>query len=221
MEPVPQVLKVTLDWTIDADTMGQTIHHYKYTGGPPSAADCNLMAANFVSNASSAFQTLCATTIGVHAATVTDLTSGSHAQGAGGTPWVGTSGTGPLAPGSAVVCQHLIDRRYRGGKPRSYFPLGIHTDLASTGLWAAAFITNVDTQLGIWISGALASGVGCTIANLVNVSYYGPPNIVITNPVTHRVRNASTPRVPPIVDVIRGSIAKLPVGSQRRRNRDA
>jgi hypothetical protein len=51
----------------------------------------------------------------------------------------------------------------------------------------------------------------------VNVSYYNGFTVV-TNPTTGRARNVPTLRGTPVVDTVTGIVARVQVGSQRRRN---
>jgi hypothetical protein len=55
-----------------------------------------------------------------------------------------------------------------------------------------------------------------TITDQVNVSYYGPPNRLITGS-TGRVKTISTMRADPIVDTITGiSCSSIPANQRRR-----
>lgn len=217
---VPQVLKFRINWGVDGDTLAETIHYFHYTGGPPSPANCATMAATAVSAGDSQFAAYCATTTGMNNCEVTDLTSATSSQGVGGSPWVGTEGSERLSPGTAVLVNHLISRRYRGGKPRSYLPLGTASDVDTTGLWKSASAGNFETQWGAWVAAIKAGGAGCVIDNIVNVSYYHGFTVV-TSPTTGRSRNVPTLRAAPLVDVINGHTVPLQIASQRRRNRDA
>jgi hypothetical protein len=218
---VPNVFRLNLDWTVDADTMGQTVHYFRYSGTAPNAATCNAIAIAATAYAESAFQSMCNTHVGVSGATVTDLSSSSGGQASGGTPWLGTRSGGQLSPGTAAIVSHFISRRYRGGKPRSYFPCGTSTDVATTGLWSSGFKTAMDTAFGTFHDDMVATSSGGTIVGaLVNVSYY-KGFTVVTSPTTGRSRNVPTLRGTPVVDTINDSDTKIMMGSQRRRNRDA
>ena len=217
---VPQVLKIQLHWTVEGDPLAMTVMHYHYTGGPPSPANCATMGGNFVSNAASAFSSIVHTAVGITKAMVTDLSSPTASQGEGGSPWGGSQGGSALPPGAAAVANYLIARRYRGGKPRNYFPLGGATDLDTTGLWLAASVTAWEAALVSFLTSNLSAGAGCTLDRHVNVSYYHG-STVVTNPITGRARNVPTLRPSPLVDTINGSSIAPFVGSQRRRNRDA
>lgn len=224
MPPLPSpgnVLKLNVNWAIDGDSMGQTVHFFKYTGSAANPADLSSFAASAVAQGDSQFGTLCGNTVGMLAATVRDLASSMGLEVNAGTPWVGTAGTALLAPGSAMVVSHSIGRHYRGGHPRTYLPIGVSGDVATTGLWTTGFTATADTAWGNWVLSIAESAYGAlNVGQICNVSYFGPPNRMITGS-TGRVRTVSTMRAVPIVDDITGHVARRVIGSQRRRNRDA
>jgi hypothetical protein len=218
---VPAVLKVRLNWTVDGDAHAETIHHLSYTGGPPTSANAVTMANSILASTGTAFAALMQDMVAVAACQITDLSTMTAAQGLStGAAVVGTRGTTMLAPGSAALVNHTVNRRYRGGKPRNYFPFGISSDVATTGLWAAAFVTAVNTAVNTWKAAVLGDGAGCVLANFVNVSYYNGFTAV-ENTITGRWRNVPKPRTNATVDIITGSTCAGHIGSQRRRNREA
>jgi hypothetical protein len=152
-----------------------------------------------------------------------DLSSAMGAEVEAGGPNGGTRAGSRLSPGTAVVVSHSISRHYRGGHPRTYLPLGCGPDVVAAGTWESTFVTAVDNAWGAFVAALIAGSPygALTITELVNVSFYGPPNVIITNPVTGRARTVSTVRHPPIVDPITGHVTRALIGSQRRRNRDA
>lgn len=201
--------------------MANTIHYWSYSGGAPSAADCASFADQLVNNAQSAFAGLMPTVWGVDAAMVVDLASSTGREATSGTPWLGTATGAALAPASATLINHQIGRRYRGGKPRTYLPIGTAADIASAGVWSGAHITAAASAWGDWVSLFISATSGTTtITAIVNVSYYGPPNKLVTGS-TGRVKTVSTMRTTPIVDGIVAHSVHQNVTSQRRRNRDA
>lgn len=223
MPPLPSVsdvIKSTIDWAVDGDTMGQTVHYWRYSGGAPSAGDLSSFAAALVSNGETEFQALANDHVGMSFATARDLSSDMGNEATAGTPWLGTRGSALTAPGAAVVVSHSIARHYRGGHPRTYLPLGVSGDIQTTGLWGTAFTGDVDTAWGAWVADMTTTFGALTIVALVNVSFYGPPNRMITGS-TGRVRTVSTARSAAIVDTITGHVTRTPIGSQRRRNRDS
>jgi len=218
---VPNVLKVTINWHVEADALAQTIHYFRWSGAA-SAADLSTFANDVVSQGSTAFQALCSDQVGMTAATARDLTSSMGNEATAGTPWNGTRGAVILPPAAAVVVSHSIARHYRGGHPRTYLPLGEGGDVTNGGLWTSALTAAADAAWGSYVA-ALISGSpygSLTISQLVNVSFFGPPNRIITGS-TGRVRTVSTVRAVPLIDTITGHVTRSNIGSQRRRNRDA
>jgi len=211
------VIKLNIDWAVEGDALAQTVHFFSYGGGAPSAGALSAFANTAVANGLTQFQPLANDQMGMSTATARDLSSAMGNEATAGTPWVGTRGTALTPPAAAAVVAHSISRHYRGGHPRSYLPLGVAGDINVSGKWATAFVAAVDAAWGAWI----ASLIGVSgVTNLVNVSYYGPPNRTITSS-TGRVRTVSTVRTVPIVDPITGHVTRFNIGSQRRRNRDA
>lgn len=217
---VPGVVKLTLNWGVDGDVHAQTIHFARYTGTADAPA-CVALAEAAVSTAATEFQGLCTSFTGVLSATARDLATDMGAEETAGAPWTGTRTGDRLAPGTAFVQSYAISRHYRGGHARNYFPFGSGTDVAATGLWADAFLTAAETAVINWF----ADWTGSTYSAMVvgshcQVSYYGPPNRVITGS-TGRMRTVSSIRMPPLVNDVRSSTGRKLIASQRRRNRGA
>jgi hypothetical protein len=117
-----------------------------------------------------------------------------------------------------MLVNYVIGRRYRGGKPRSYFPWGSSQEIFTRQSWNPTFVTNVDSGLAAYFSAVIGTTVGgTTLTEHVNVSYYSGFTVV-TNPVTHRARNVPTVRAVPVVDNILSFAASSRPASQRRRN---
>lgn len=222
MPPLPSpgpIIQSNILWKIEADLTALTRHFWRYTGGAPSSASLATMAALLVSAGSTRFASLCTTTVGMESATCIDLSSNTGAEGVGGVAWTGPTLITKLPPGAATVLSHEIPRRYRGGHPRSYFPIGDSSQINATGVWASTYTTAAQGAFNSWVADIVAgSGVG--VNALVNVSYYSGFTVVI-NPVSHRAKNVSTPRAVPTIDVVSTTIARTNIGSQRRRNRKA
>lgn len=214
---IPNVLRADLQWTVGGDLDVITRFFFRYSGGPPSSADAVTIAADIYS-AAAAMDSLWEPGTDLTGVKVTDLSSstggvGEHSQV--------TSGSGSTAsmPGSvSVLVNYVITRRYRGGKPRSYFPFGSEVNIATRQTWAAGFITSVNSALSTFFGAVIGIvGGGTTITAHVNVSYY-EGFIVVTNPVTGRSKNVAKPRTVPIVDDILSWTTSSRPGSQRRRN---
>jgi hypothetical protein len=149
---------------------------------------------------------------------VTDLSSSTGGLGEHAQSTDGSRPGGQLPGGTCVLVGFVIARRYRGGKPRSYFPWGSETDLNIRQQWFPELTNAVDSGLATYFSSVIGTTVGSlTITEHVNISYYEGFTSV-QNPVTHRWRNIPTPRAVPLVDNILSFSASLRPSSQRRRN---
>jgi hypothetical protein len=209
-----------MNWFDFTDHSAITRLYVSYTGGPPSPANCATMGANIAASAQTALAALVNNNVTLENVEVTDLTSSMAGQGVGGTPWAGTRGTAMLGPQVALLGNLTIGRRYRGGKPRNYWPFGVSADVSSAGQWTTTFITASNTALRAFFSALTTDGAGCTIVGLVNVSYFsGFTNV--TNPITGRTHAVPKLRVGgPQQDLVTGVNANPSIGSQRRRARN-
>jgi hypothetical protein len=217
---VPGVIKMTIDWGVEANVLAQTIHHWEFTGSA-TAGDMTAFAVNAqgAADAAAPFVPLASDQVGMLAITVRDLTSDMGVEVSGGTPWLGTRGAALTSPGTAVLVRHQIARHYRGGQPRSYLPLGVSGDIATSGLWSDAFVNAVNSAWGSWVSSNTGPIGGLTIASIANVSYY-KGFTPFTTP-SGRVKNRPNLRATPLVDAFTGHTTSKTIASQRRRNRDA
>jgi hypothetical protein len=191
--------------------------YWRYAGSPPSASDC----ANFATvllNAFAAENSLWDTRTVLTGAKGTDLSSTSGGVGASTGSTNGTLGGDTLAGGTAVVVSYLINRRYRGGKPRNYFPWGDSNSLNTRQAWLPAYVAEVAAGVATAISTFIGTVEGATtISAHANVSYYSGFTVQ-TNPGTGRARNVPKLRTVPLVDDIVGRAVLGRPGSQRRRN---
>lgn len=217
---VPGVLKCNIDWAIGGDATAQSILFFQFSG-PAAAADLSAIGTHIVLTGEAEFQALCDDQTGMQSATMRDLSTSMGAETTSGTPWLGARGSALTPAATSAVVSHSISRHYRGGHPRTYLPVGVSGDLLTSKLWTTSFQGAVDSAWGSFIGNIIGFSSGSTtITGFVNVSYYGPPNRLITGS-TGRVRTVSTVRAAPIVDSITGHVTRQKVGSQRRRNQNA
>lgn len=217
LPPVPNVLKIEYDWTIGEDMTALTRFHVRYTGGPPSGADCNTLAGDHFTTASTDLLPLLSTANALAEVRVVDLSSASGAQGVHVGPASGSrSGAGMFAQACLLVNEHIA-RRYRGGKPRMYLPLGIASDLADPQTWSSAFLTPATVGVFAWYVAFIAFLAGTTqCVALVNLSYYsGFTNVPYGSPTKYR--RTPTVRSSPVVDDIQTLSIRSKVATQRRR----
>jgi len=215
---VPNVVKAQLLWNDSVDLDISTTLYFSYSGGSPGNTDANNLAVVLANNMATNL-TLWPPSVQLVGARVTDLSSSSGAQGIAGADIVGTAPGAILGGSTSVLANYQIRRRYRGGKPRSYFPFGTSSDLTTRQAWAPAFTEGVETGLLSFFSGFVGTTEGpTTITGHVNVSYYEGFTTPVVAP-GKRAKNVSTPRAVPLVDQVTGLSVSSTPASQRRRNR--
>jgi hypothetical protein len=131
---------------------------------------------------------------------------------------VGTASGTPVPAGVALLQNFTVARRYRGGKPRIYLPVGTSATLQNASTWTSGFVTSMNAA---WASASTfipaAAPSGTTITGQVSVSYYKDFTVFIGS--TGRARNISTLRTGgPVIDSITAATVNAKPASQRRRN---
>jgi hypothetical protein len=116
----------------------------------------------------------------------------------------------------ATNVEFNIARRYRGGKPRMFFPPGVAADLGTDGRWTDDWVDTINTQVAAFFTAVQAIDVGAVgLLQHVNLSYYqGFTNVTNSS---GRTRAAPKYRTTALLDTITGYSAKAVLGSQRRR----
>jgi len=216
--PPPElpVLKYTIDWIVGLDNSCSTRWFIQYSGTPPTNAQCNTACQSIFNALVTEFVPLMSPQVFLKAVNIQDITTTTGGEGSAGTQTQGTRTGNPLSAQAAALVNHVVQRRYRGGKPRVYLPLGTATDLANSQTWTAAFQTAVNTAWSQCIAVSIANGPTTSVGH-VNVSFY-EGFTSYQNPVTKRWYNLSTPRSPNAkVDPIASFNVNPRVGTQRRR----
>jgi hypothetical protein len=219
---VPGVLKLSMKFQTaqDLDIVCNT--HWKYSSAQPAAAaDLNTFLTNVATAYTNDLQPLAGATVTHVQDTVTDLSANglqaiqTHTQ-------VGTRAGAQLPISACVIWNLKILRRYRGGKPRVYWPFGTETDLADPAHWSTAAQTAFNAGLGNFASYLVSTAAGgMVVQSNCNVSFF-QKFFSVKNPVTGRYRNVATlgPTPPyPIVDLTQSASVNLTLGTQRRRLR--
>jgi len=219
----PNVIRIELGFAIYT-THGATSRFYmQYTGGPPSDGNLNTLASDVSTAWASTMAAAQYVGVDLIEITCTDLSTPTSAIGT----WSGSvAGTLSGTPLPVEICGNLhsvIARRYRGGRPKLFIPMGITASLAGDETsWSTAFISDVN---GYWAAFKTAlfalTGIGCTLTEHVNVSYY-EGFASVQNPVTKRWRNIPTPRTgDAVIDTITATTLQTLISQQRRRRVEA
>lgn len=215
----PGVLKIETLFTVGTDADVSTRLHALYSGTPPSNATCVTIAHDIFNLAVTNLVPLLANENSLTGVTVTDLTTPTSGVGEYLTTEAGTRGAGDPLPAEVCALDNLqISRRYRGGKPRAYWPFGIGSDILSPSAWESASITAFEVGRNAYTNGIEALSVsGCILGAIVSISYYQGFTSVL-NPITGRTRDVPKVRTAAITpDVITGYAINPKPGSQRRR----
>lgn len=206
LPPVPGCIKAQIGWYIGGNARAENVLHFMVSGGPPSASALAGLAAIIQAAQVTEFKSSTSTANGIESCTCTDISSTSGAQGVGGTVTGGSLTGGYNSAATSMVINHHVSQRYRGGKPRSYLPLGNQANLSTPGQWTNTFATNMTTNWASFITQCLAAtSGGVAITSFVAVSYY----------------HAGAVRSTPVTYTINNSTARQQVGSQRRRIKGA
>jgi hypothetical protein len=217
MQPVANVLRIRYLFAISEDLNVEAASHFYWSGTAPSPSVLLEFAEAIYTEAAGLFAPLMSGYVQLTGVRVTDLTSTTAADATYSHTTVGTRSGYALPASTCALVNRQISRRYRGGKPRVYFPFGVAEDLNDSQTWAGAFKTQVDDAHAA-IDGFIStqSSGGCLIGAHCTVSYYGPPYTIHTG-TTGRVRMVPSAKIPPVVDVIVSAGMSLRPGSQRKR----
>lgn len=215
---VPQVLRLDHFLTVGVDTQALCRLHCTYTGTPPDAGTCVGLAVQLFNHWTLEFPSLMGLDRQITGIGVTDLTSPTSGAGVEIASFAGSRvGTRLPAQTCALVNGHIA-RRYRGGKPRTYWPFGVAEDLTNDQQWQSGFPTAVTasmTSYNTLISGTVVSGTA--LGGLVSISYYRGFTPVV-NPISGRTRDVPNVRTGTIpVDTIETFSTNPNVSTQRRR----
>lgn len=214
---VSKVIKCALRFTDGINTDIITRFYLRYSGSAPNSTELS----DWATAVREAFATNLAGDLNENLSLIEvemiDLSSPTAAQGTDATAVPGTATDDPVPVSAAVISSYQISRRYRGGHPRGYWPLGQSTNLETPQTWTAAFIAACHSVLSDFFTDVRSNGPsGAGTVDHVNVSYF-QGFTVITDPVTGRARNVPNVRGVPVVDVVSSRVERIRVGTQRRR----
>jgi hypothetical protein len=213
---VPNVVKAQLQWQ---DHAGNPLYNnvfLQYEGGPPNASEA-LTLAEAIYTAAADLAGPCHSDVVLTGCRVTDLS----ADDTGDALHTGTTAgslNGDIIPASnCMLINFTTARRYRGGKPRNYFPMGDSESMLDPRTWGDGFVTSATSAWSGFIGAVLGTVAGSTtITAHVNVSYYsGSVGSIVDG--GNRGKTTPTRRVPPLVSDIIGFSAAPRIASQRRR----
>lgn len=214
---VPDVLRIQFKWTSSSDVDVLCRLYWQYSGTAPTNGQLATMASTLAGNMNTVYGSYWHSDVTLTECIITDLSSPTAATGSATVSHAGTLTGTELPANTALLINFQVARRYRGGKPRLYLPLGSSSEMLTTQTWSTTFTTNVLSQYGtVQTDIANAIAVWGSSVSQVNVSYY-KGFTVFTEP-SGRARNIPTLRAGgPVVDTVTGYSVNPKFGSQRRR----
>jgi hypothetical protein len=212
-----KVVRVELIHTYGEDTHVVTRPYFQYAGTAPTGTNLNTWATTIADQWAISIAPECSPAVVLTEVICQDLTSDTSPGGAWGGTHVGTRAGSALPASTAAVAGYLIGRRYRGGHPRGYWPLGVSGDLGDPQTWASTSRATFESGIRQWIASITsAAWSGATPVTQCNVSYY-KGNEVVIDPITGRARNVPQKRTTPQIDPVASVVVRSRPGNQRRR----
>lgn len=190
--------------------------YLSYTGSAPSGANLNTLATDVAAAWASHLNSLFSENAIFEEVDCIDIATHTGASGSANPAAAGARSGTSLPAQVAFNVEYAIARRYRGGKPRGYFPFGVDGDLQDVAHWTSALHDAVLAGVEAFMAEVTALSIGSmgTLAH-VNLSYYsGFTNHTNTS---GRSRAVPTYRATALSDPVTGYIPRTELSSQRRR----
>jgi len=215
----PNVIRTRTLFELGSDLNAQCRMHFAYTGTAPDDASCASLATSAYASAVTNLVPLLGTESSLHGVEFTDLTSPSSGTGEHIANTTGTRSGSDTPAGAAVLMNIQISRRYRGGKPRVYWPLGTASDIDTPTNWLSGSVSAFLAGIAQYIDDIIAlTHTGTSMGSLVNISNYSGFNTVGPD-LEGRFKYPPKLRTSAIApDVFTGITINPRIGSQRRRN---
>jgi len=187
-----------------------------YSGSAPTGANCTTLAGDISSAFGSHLASLLNDSSEMNEVDVLDIATDSGFSGQSTSVVAGTRSGSPPPAQVALNIEYGIAQRYRGGKPRGFWPFGVDGDMATPSSWSAGLISAANTGIAAFMAEIEALSIGA-IGTLqhVNLSYYKG----FTNITNSSGRERAVPKYRDVAthDNISGYSAKAVMGSQKRR----
>lgn len=150
-----------------------SIQYAKFTGAQPDSAALATTASAIKATAFQPILNMMGTASTIISVELTDLTNDTGAQGISST--TPTAGTRPGTVNPNQVCgvaSYKIARRYRGGHPRSYWPIGVQSDITQGNRWTTTFIPLALNAVVAWVGNINTTNLNGAPLQHVCLSYY-------------------------------------------------
>jgi hypothetical protein len=210
-------VRIELRWTVGADLSALTRFFCRYSAAVPTANDLELAIIGIRNAGTAHIKPLQHENVRQTEINITDLntSTGHQAELAG---WgQGAELLHELPASTCVLMNYKVARRYRGGKPRGYWPLGVGDNMSNMQTWSTTFVSEAQAGLTAFLIAVEEAGTGAWHPGTqVNVSYF-EKGTWVNDPVTGRPRYIPKRKEPPHVDEISGRFVSNRIASQRRR----
>jgi hypothetical protein len=145
----------------------------------------------------------------------TDIGQVAPAFGSSSTAKPGTSTLGtPLTTATCMVVSRHISRRYRGGHPRIYLPIGVSGDVQTQDSWTQAFVTQSQQAWANLVSD-VRTGIPAIGGNQVSEVIPAYTYTLVDDPIHHKWHRTRTGLLNTFI--VQSYEARQTFGTQRRR----
>lgn len=175
----------------------QQIGYLQYTGIAPAVADL-ISVGNTVGTAwGTNFGPMCHANVTLNQIDLTDMTSRGSAQASvTALAKVGTRTGTDVLNNTAAVISWKVNRRYKGGHPRTYLPAGVIADITVGRTWTTAFQTALANAAAAYrtaLNGITVSGTSYKMVYM-NIYTHDPvtkQQLYMTPPVPYTIQSAT------------------------------
>ena len=169
---VPAVVQIKLVGTRQG-LPWNSVQHARYAGTAPSVGDLGTAAQAVGTAWANAMAVIHDPAVFLTNVIMTDLASKTGAVADASMNHAGTHpGTGSLPLNVALVQSYIIQVRYRGGHPRTYWPAGVPSDISVGHLWTTTFLGTANTSATGWVGNINAIILGGAALQHCVVSYF-------------------------------------------------
>lgn len=184
------------------------VGYLQYAGTAPAVSDLNAIGTAIGNAWGTNYGPLCGASVTMNSVSLVDLTSrGAAISSVTGLAKVGSRAGTDVPNNVAAVISWKINRRYRGGHPRTYLPAGMQADITTGRLWTTAFQTAVTAAAGAFRTALNGTTYSGATMKMVSMGFF------THDPTTHRPVYI----IPPVPYTIQSGLAHGRVDTQRRR----
>lgn len=216
--PPFQGVRVRLIYKDSDNFLAGNRFYLAYSGSAPTPANCITLAGDVSTQWASHLAPVTTDDWSLTEVDVLDLATTSGASGQDTTVHAGTEGTGAVQASVCMNVEYNIARRYRGGKPRIYWPGPPAAGLADNSHWGSSTLTSFNSATSAFFAALNALSIGAmgTLQHS-NVSFFHGKNTASPPWRGPGYKYPPAYRATALVDTVEGYSAKAEIGSQKRR----